>query len=230
MQLEDIIVQKIQNDYWKPNTPIPSEHELSKLYGLSRTTVRSVLTRLVNSGILYRVQGKGTFVSNPKIVSKPLSQVGISKQLEEMGYDISTKLLLIARESAPAKVQKELELERGSEVYYIQRLRSVNNEPLSLHYSHIPYSICPALEDENLEGAQLCDIIEKKYNIKIAKIVETLETVLATSSEADALKVEPGFPLLFLRDLFYSSDNIPVKFSEVFFRGDKIKLRQEYFK
>jgi GntR family transcriptional regulator len=229
-QLEDIIIQNIENEYWKPNSAIPSENEFSKMYGLSRMTVRSVITRLVHSGLLYRVQGKGTYVSIPKIISKSLSQVGISKQLEEMGYDISTKLILIKKEIVPLYMQKELNIPKGSEVYFVQRLRSIKNEPLSIHNSHVPSSISPFLELKDLEGAQLCDILENQYNVKISKVVETLESCVATSSVAEMLKVEPGFPLLLLRDLFYSTDNIPIKFSEVLFRGDKIKLRQEYFK
>ena len=61
-QLKDILVDAIDSEKWKANEKIPSENELSSIYGLSRMTVRSVLTDLVKEGLLYRVQGKGTFV------------------------------------------------------------------------------------------------------------------------------------------------------------------------
>ena len=62
-QLKDILVDAIDSEKWKANEKIPSENELSSIYGLSRMTVRSVLTDLVKEGLLYRVQGKGTFVA-----------------------------------------------------------------------------------------------------------------------------------------------------------------------
>lgn len=46
-QLKDILVDAIDSEKWKANEKIPSENELSSIYGLSRMTVRSVLTDLV---------------------------------------------------------------------------------------------------------------------------------------------------------------------------------------
>ena len=57
-QLKDILVDAIDSEKWKANEKIPSENELSSIYGLSRMTVRSVLTDLVKEGLLYRVQGR----------------------------------------------------------------------------------------------------------------------------------------------------------------------------
>ena len=75
-QLKDILVDAIDSEKWKANEKIPSENELSSIYGLSRMTVRSVLTDLVKEGLLYRVQGKGTFVAE-KIVTVSPSYIGI---------------------------------------------------------------------------------------------------------------------------------------------------------
>ena len=72
-QLREILEDAIESGKWGPDEKIPSENELSSMYGLSRMTVRSVLTELVREGWLYRVQGKGTFVSE-KI--ETLSQIG----------------------------------------------------------------------------------------------------------------------------------------------------------
>lgn len=55
-QLKDILVDAIDSEKWKANEKIPSENELSSIYGLSRMTVRSVLTDLVKEGLLYRVR------------------------------------------------------------------------------------------------------------------------------------------------------------------------------
>ena len=82
-QLKDILVDAIDSEKWKANEKIPSENELSCIYGLSRMTVRSVLTDLVKEGLLYRVQGKGTFVAE-KIVTVSPSYIGIREHLEKM--------------------------------------------------------------------------------------------------------------------------------------------------
>jgi GntR family transcriptional regulator len=62
-QLEEIIRKNIAENIWPENERIPSENELSRQYGLSRMTVRSVILRLAQADLLYRVPGKGTFVN-----------------------------------------------------------------------------------------------------------------------------------------------------------------------
>ncbi|MFQ9358079.1 MAG: GntR family transcriptional regulator, partial [Anaerobutyricum hallii] len=46
-QLKDILVDAIDSEKWKANEKIPSENELSSIYGLSRMTVDSCLPSLV---------------------------------------------------------------------------------------------------------------------------------------------------------------------------------------
>ena len=78
-QLEFNLREKIYGGDWNPGDMIGSENELSKEHQISRMTVRSVLTRLVQEGLLYRVPGKGTFVSEPKIPTRPLAQMEIGR-------------------------------------------------------------------------------------------------------------------------------------------------------
>lgn len=229
-QLEEIIRQSIENEEWQANSSIPSENELSRMYGISRMTVRSVITRLVHEGLLYSVPGKGTFISAPKIVSRPLSQMGIREQLEEMGYETSTKLISIEKVTTPVKVAKELNIGAGTEIHVVKRLRYVKGEPFSIHTSYIPVNLCPDLESKDLEGTQLCHILEREYQYEIAKIVETLESTMATSAEEKLLLVKKGFALLLLENIVYAKSGSPIEYTKVLFRGDKIKLKLEFNK
>lgn len=101
-QFENILRNKIESEELSVNSRIPSENELCKIYGISRMTVRSVLGRLVDEGLLllYRVQGKGTFVAEPKIISGPLVRYGFREQLEQQEYETRTKLVSFEKNAA----------------------------------------------------------------------------------------------------------------------------------
>lgn len=66
-------------------------------------TVRSVITSLVNEGLLYRVQGKGTFVSAPKISAKKVNET-----LESVSASESEAKLLNIPEGYPLLLLKEI--------------------------------------------------------------------------------------------------------------------------
>ena len=59
-QARDVLLSRLNAGEYKVHEQIPSENELCKEFGVSRVTIRSVLTELVREGRLYRIQGKGT--------------------------------------------------------------------------------------------------------------------------------------------------------------------------
>ena len=228
VQLEEEIRTSIQDGNWEIGHAIPSENELGKCYGISRMTVRQVLTKLVNEGLLYRVQGKGTFIAEPKIKTSSLAYRGIREQLEELGYETGTKLLRFEKQQPSSDIQLSLELSEEDSVYYIERLRYANGKPLSIHRSYLPCKVCSELSDQLMETEQLCVILKDTYGLVPKRFLETLESVIAHPDEKELLELPPKFTILKLEDLIYSEDGIPYEFSKVLFRGDRIKLHFEY--
>lgn len=226
VQLENILREKIEKNIWKENQKISSENELSAEYRLSRMTVRAVLSTLVQEGLIYRVPGKGTFVSSKKIISKPLSQMGIREQLERMGYKNTTNLLYANAAACTLSIAKKLRLEVGTPVYEIKRVRCVDEKPFSIHLSYIPKDCCEGLLERgyDFENRQLCDILKEGYGIEQNRIVETMEIVSARADDAKLLGIKSGYPLIHLENTLYSPDGQLTEYSSVLFRGDKIKI------
>jgi GntR family transcriptional regulator len=227
-QFENILRNKIEGEEFPLNSRIPSENELGKMYGISRMTVRSVLGRLVDEGMLYRVQGKGTFVAEPKIISGPLVRYGLREQLEQQGYETSTKLISFEKSTALIKMAKILNIEPNSEIYIVKRIRYVKREPLSFHISYVPAQYFPDLENKDLEHNQMCNVIERMYNFPILHRTETLEAITAAPEEAWLLSIHPNSPLLLLENFVYTEKELPLEYSRIVFRGDKIKIKLEY--
>lgn len=227
-QLDAIMRKKVQTGEWQPHDIIPSENELAKLYGLSRMTARMVVSQLAREGLLYRVHGKGTFVAEKKITAQSLSYVGIREQMEEMGYQTTTRILRIQRSPVSAKIAERFDLAPEDDFCTIERLRLLEGNPFSLHYTYIPSSLCRGLEKQDLAGRQLCDILREDYDLARRHVVETLESIAATKYESDMLEVKKGFHLLMLKNFISGENDRPFEFSKILFRGDKIKLRFVY--
>ena len=61
-QLDTLIREQIESGKWRPGDRIPTEQELCRLYGISRSPVRQALKELAYAGLLTRRPGLGTFV------------------------------------------------------------------------------------------------------------------------------------------------------------------------
>lgn len=60
----DLIRNKLVTGEWPCNSKIMSEAEIAKATGVSRSSVREGIDRLVKAGVLVRRQGDGTYVRN----------------------------------------------------------------------------------------------------------------------------------------------------------------------
>ncbi len=228
IQARDILLERIESEEYKVNTMIPSEKDLCAEFNVSRMTIRAVLTELVREGKLYRIQGKGTFVAEPKITANTLSYVGIREQLERQGIATSTKVLSVTTVLAPLSLVKAVPEFQGQMVYCILRLRCAKGAPLSLHTSYIPVELCPGLEKYDLMGEQLCVLLHREYGLLRHSVTETLESAVANEVEAKYLEVEKGHPLLLLRNTIADKSGRPFEYSTVVFRGDKIRIQMYY--
>ena len=63
-QVEKLIIQKIKSKELPVGTRLPAEVSLAKQLGTHRLTVNKALSNLVKENYLYRIHGKGTFVSD----------------------------------------------------------------------------------------------------------------------------------------------------------------------
>jgi GntR family transcriptional regulator len=228
IQFERIIRQKIEDEEWPVNSLIPSENELSRMYDLSRMTVRSVLNRLQMSGLICRIPGKGTFIAEPKITSEPLVRYGIREQLEAMGYETTTEVIAIRKSPSTLKVAKALGQDQRIDVFTVKRLRCIKGKPLSFHVSYLPARYFRNLEKCDLKNNQMCHLIEQKFKYPIRRRIETLEAASADLEKSQYLNVEPGFPLLLVENVVYTDKNLIIEYSQIAFRGDKYKIKMEY--
>ncbi|MCZ7574475.1 MAG: GntR family transcriptional regulator [Ardenticatenaceae bacterium] len=224
-QLEEMIRESIESGRLAPGEAIPSERELSRGHGLSRMTVRRALDRLVAAGLLYRVDGKGTFVSQPKVSFQALSLGGLHQQALQLGHSPSVRLLGIEKVLAPLKIADVLSVTPDAPVFLMERVHLANGEPFAMHRSYIPCELCPQLLHDDLVNNSLYTVLKEKYGIQIHRASETLESTLATNRESLLLGVSPGSPMLLLRITLYDPEEHPIEYVKVVFRGDRVQLK-----
>ena len=227
-QLKKYIIEEIESGNWKPDEQILPEIKICELFDISRTVVRQTFQELVNEGYLIKKKAKGTFISEPKINENLVqSLMGFYEDMAARGFKVKNDILWQKKIPATEKIAKQLNLEVGEDVIVIRRVRRLNDEPIVLDKTHIPYKFCPGLLNEDLSNKSLYGYIEGEYNLKIDRGRRYIEAVIASEEEAKLLKVKKGVPLLYIESIGYLKDGTPLEYYNALHRGDRIRLVTE---
>jgi len=215
---------------WRPGDRIPGEPELCKEYGVSRPVIRQALQELAMEGAIVRRKGLGTFVAEPKVVSRSLvhSLVGFYQDMEQMGLATETRVIEQALLPAGEKIGARLRTDVLTPVVKISRVRSVGGHPVVLVNSFLPYALCPSLIQADLRHQSLYAFLEQEYGLRIAAGRREIEAVLASDEEGRLLEVERGAPLLRLESVSFLEDGQPMEyFNGVFLSRFVVELGRQ---
>ena len=148
----------------KPNDKLPTEEELITKYSVSRTTVRTALNNLEKRGLIVRKAGKGTFVAQPKPIQYPNFLKGFTHEMQSLGYKASSKVIEKKIIEPDKEVQEVFQLDDSSGVFFLARVRYMENIAIAYQEAYINLSI-----DEKLKK-----LIEIDFNGSVS-LYQTLE-------------------------------------------------------
>lgn len=135
-KLIDELITKIS--FMEKGDKLPSERQLCKDYNVSRTTVRNAVGSLVNSGMLYQIQGKGTFVreQNRQNLSNYYS---FTEQTKRNGKKPKSIVINFEIKEANSELKKLLKLEKDDKIIQFDRLRLADDIAMMYETTIIPY-------------------------------------------------------------------------------------------
>ena len=220
------LMQRIADDIEKGNYPvgsrIPPEHELEETYQVSRVTVRRALAELTSEGLLERKQGKGTFVSTPRMSQDLKSIHSFHDSCKKNGVKAGTRVIHVTEIEADAVDIADLKLRAGDRVVETLRVRSADGEPVALEKNHFS-TVYSYLENENLNGS-LYNVL-RDYGVEPKEATHDVSLVYATEAQAKLLNVEAGSPLMRLKEVVYDQKGRPLHNSLQLIRGDRFVFR-----
>lgn len=219
-QIQRDIEISIATNRLRPGDLVPGEVELANRYGVSRVTVRQALRELVTEGLLYRVQGKGTFVSEPMIQRTEPNVTSFFYEMLASGRKPTAKATAEVREPDP-ETRRVLKLDPDELVVVIRRLRYVNDEPIAYQVNTTRYSLCPDLATTDLSSQSFQYTLEIKCNLRLVEVEENLTGMKPDEELAQLLGIPPTVPVLVDTRMLYGVDGLIIGISKAYFRGDR---------
>lgn len=231
-QLKDSILRMINDGTLIPGTMLPSEAELCQALKVSRPTTRQALAELAIEGYVTKAQGRGTFVSHPRIEGRFLSKLQtFADEIRQDSMTPSTRVLGLEVSEGIPHVNDRLGLPLSAPIVAIKRLRFADGVPVVFVETYLPYRLVPGMLDTDLEEHSLYETLERQYGLRVSRVTRVIEAAASTPREAELLLVKQGAPICLVKTVGYTDKTGgPVEFSVARYRGDMTTFSVELYR
>lgn len=225
LQLETILREQIVGGDLAPGDSLPSEQELMNLYGVSRNTVRQALSQLSEDNVIVRVQGKGTYVSQPEIKQELDSLRTLSEVLTGVGLVPEVRVLDVQMNpDVPAHVREQLELRPDETIVRIKRQHLVQGEPVAFAVIYLSGRFQWRFSVDDLTRQSIYSWLEGQGSVTVDSGFQVIKAKAATGEVASALGLRVGDPVLHVENTSTAETGVAIDHTEFYFPPERYAL------
>jgi GntR family transcriptional regulator len=222
-QIQRALVEKIHSGELREGDLLTSEWQLARAYHVSRVTAREALHGLKTSGYASSLRGRGTFVTKPNR-EKPLTQLrGFTEDIAERGMVPASRLLEQRVIDTTAELAESLEVQVGSPVMRLRRLRLADGIPMAVEKTYISLSHIPGIQQINFGEQSLYQTLREQFSVHVAWAAETIEILPATREESRLLKIPAKTSVLSISRNTITEDRVPIEITVSRYRADRYR-------
>jgi GntR family transcriptional regulator len=220
-QINEILVEKLRNGTYPPESKMPTENQLAEEFKVSRATIRSAFDRLEAMGLIARRQGIGTFVRSLSTISNPLNQfIDFFELIEENGYEPGFEQLYAALIQPTSAAARSLGLDEETQVLKVEKVFYANKNPIIFCTNYIPdwvyrnaYSTEGVLKPGVTEP--ILSFLEKHCQQKVSHYISRVRADLIRNCPLPELfqKYDPDFPALIIEEVGFNDSDRPIHLS-----------------
>jgi GntR family transcriptional regulator, histidine utilization repressor len=205
-QVKDHILEQIASGEWPPDTRIPSENELVRIFKVSRMTVNRALQELTTSGRLVRLQGVGTYVAHPKPITALFEIQSIDDEIAAQGGVHSCDIQLLAEEKAYPELAAAMEIPVGTPVFHSIIVHKKNDIPVMLADRYINPLSAPDYLKQDFTATTPAKFLLR--TVPLTNVEHIIESILPDAVTQRLLAIGPHEPCLVLHRQTWEGDHI----------------------
>lgn len=220
-----LVTQQLRNEiaagHYPRGVALPTEAELCEAHGVSRQTVRRAFQDLVTEGVVYRVPGKGTFVSSAQ--GKYIRSSGSIDELLALAVDSDLEVLSPPQLVIDINAAGRLHLDTD-QVMSMRFRRLHHDRPYCVTTAYLPPTLGARLQQVEqlgkagvLRNTTVLSMVQQAVGSPIAGADQTITAVAADEWVAALLDCSPGDALLRIDRLYFDH------------AGEYIELAINYF-
>lgn len=218
LQAENLLRHLISEEQYQHGKNIPNEVDLANMLGISRTTLRIAIHKLVMEGLLVRKKRAGTKVASGPVSSKSNNWLSFSQEMRLRGIPIKNFELFVTWELPDVKLADFFNIDTDQPVLKMERLRGRPEEPFVFFASYFHPSVGLTPDDDFKRP--LYELLEHEHSVIATLSKEEISAIAADERIAEKLQVPPGSPLLFRKRFVYDQHGRPTEYNIGYYKAD----------
>jgi GntR family transcriptional regulator, histidine utilization repressor len=211
--------------HWPPGALMPSEAELTTLFGVSRMTVNRAIRELQAEGLVERAQGIGTFAAPLHRVSSTLTIHDLHDEIVARGHHHEAALQLQRAEPAAAALAAQLGVAPGARVFHTLIVHLENGVPLQSEDRYVNPACAPGYLDQDFTRQTPTHYLFEVTALWRAQY--SIESARATAQEAALLQIDADQPCLIVVRRTFSRE-APITIARLVHPGTRYSLQGEF--
>lgn len=223
-QICELMREKINSGEIAIGSRVWSESDIMEKFHVSRNTARKAIETLQNEGIVSRIQGKGSFVSQPMVNYGLQNLMSFSEEIHERRLVPSSKVVCFTREHPESFHAENLKISEEDWVFKLERVRYADGDPIAYQVTYIPEKLCPGLLDYDFSSQSLYVVFEKNFNHVLARQKTLIKPVAADDYLAGILNVSLQTPLLYTESVTYLAGGTPIESNKNIYLSERYQF------
>ncbi|EBB2407996.1 GntR family transcriptional regulator [Salmonella enterica] len=205
---------------------LPTEIQLSQTYNVSRNTLRKALDILEKEGMIERKHGAGTYVRRKSFIAHVEHMNCLSEIAKNSGKEIVSQIMRFEVQGATHLISRELNITENEPVYYIKRLRIIDNKLAQLEETWLSVGRFPELTVSHMKKSKF-SYIENECNVKIIGTFETFSPIFPTPEIASVPHISTKDPILKIQTQAIDEKHQPIDYSILY--SNILEFQVKYF-
>ncbi|QHA91396.1 trehalose operon repressor [Bacillus sp. N1-1] len=223
-QIYNDLSENIRNGTYKPNSKLPSEHDLAEIYGTSRETIRKALNLLSQNGMIQKIKARGSVVLDLSRYEFPVSGLVSFKEISEQMNRSSRTIVHHLEKKLPEEwIREQLELEAGAEVWHVLRAREIEGEKIILDRDFFSAKWVPELTRTICENS-IYDYLENDLGLSVSYAKKEIVVEEADEEDRRYLDLHDYKHVVVVRNYVYLNDTTLIEYTESRHRLDKFRF------
>jgi GntR family transcriptional regulator len=207
-----------------PGERLPTEQELRDQFGVSRVTVRRALASLARDGLVYAIQGRGTFVASDRLAEPPNTLLSFHDLAASRYVSVAAQPLQVDTRPATLDEAEAFGIAPGATLFELVRLRRLDDLPVAIDSTVLPLAIAPGLPELDWSQESLYARLTASGHTPVAADY-SVEARAADGHVARLLGTSPGSPILVAESQVSDQSGRLIVAGLITYRGDRYRFR-----